>query len=161
MSSKSINIDTMRIYLHGKLVGVLTLFPPHQNMFVFDPRYVEDRERPTLSLSFKSAAGGLITEPLLAKQKLPTFFSNLLPEGALREYLAKKAQVHPEREFHLLAALGQDLPGAIEIRVGGAQDNFVSGEMLQSVTDDNDALRFSLAGVQLKFSAVMEAKGGG
>jgi len=35
---------------------------------------------------------------------LPPFFSNLLPEGHLREYLAARAGVKPGREFFLLAA---------------------------------------------------------
>jgi len=47
--------------------------------------------------------------------RLPAFFSNLLPEGHLREYLAAQAGVQSHREFFLLAALGADLPGALTI----------------------------------------------
>jgi serine/threonine-protein kinase HipA len=96
---------------------------------------------------------------------VPPFFSNLLPEGHLREYLAKRADVNPEREFFLLAVLGADLPGALVIEP-------LEGETRQADAHHDDdggnhadfppstALRFSLAGVQLKFSAIMEAPGG-
>ncbi len=71
--------------------------------------------------------------------------------------------MNPVREFFLLHALGRDLPGAVtvesaEIKAGppDANDN-------EDVLDhklNTGALRFSLAGVQLKFSAVIEASGG-
>ena len=48
-------------------------------------------------------------------RRVPVFFSNLLPEGHLRDYLAERADVNPEREFFLLAALGADLPGALVV----------------------------------------------
>jgi serine/threonine-protein kinase HipA len=65
-----------------------------------------------------------------------------------------------------LEALGLDLPGAITVRPKG------SGEIDDGDAPDDDhagdsvpggpaaALRFSLAGVQLKFSAVQQAQGG-
>jgi serine/threonine-protein kinase HipA len=83
-----------------------------------------------------------------------------LPEGHLRDYLAGRAGVNPKRDFPLLWALGEDLPGAIRI-------TSAEGEPWPQETDKADktdghekALQFSLAGVQLKFSAVMEATGG-
>lgn len=64
--------------------------------------------------------GGLITDVRPSRVRLPAFFSNLLPEGALRAYLAERAGVKESREFALLAVLGQDLPGAITVRPAGA-----------------------------------------
>jgi serine/threonine-protein kinase HipA len=96
---------------------------------------------------------------------VPPFFSNLLPEGPLRTYLAGQAGVNPEREFFLLAALGDDLPGAVTVTaldpVGSALP--VAAEPENERKDEaspRGALRFSLAGVQLKFSAMMESSGG-
>jgi serine/threonine-protein kinase HipA len=93
---------------------------------------------------------------------LPVFFSNLLPEGHLREYLAARAGVKPQREFFLLAVLGADLPGALVV---APLDQPPHTPSLESDRADEQhfpeaALRFSLAGVQLKFSAIMEASGG-
>jgi len=70
----------------------------------------------------------------------------------------------PGREFHLLQALGTDLPGAIticpddnkETQASGAEQAGNSVEHSESPT----SLRFSLAGVQLKFSAIAKTRGG-
>ena len=92
------------------------------------------------------------------------FFSNLLPEERLRDYLAERAGVNPEREFFLLWVLGEDLPGAVTVRPADGEDwPPEAGELLDegAVRErEEKALRFSLAGVQLKFSAVTSASGG-
>jgi serine/threonine-protein kinase HipA len=87
-----------------------------------------------------------------------------LPEGHLREYLAMRAGVKPEREFFLLAVLGGDLPGALVVTprdedTAAAHHDAADDHAVDDHGRDG-ALRFSLAGVQLKFSAVMEASGG-
>jgi serine/threonine-protein kinase HipA len=78
----------------------------------------------------------------------------------MRTYLAEHAGVKREREFFLLAVLGADLSGAVTVAPltmdGDAADTH--GE--PGDPRDTGVLRFSLAGVQLKFSAVMEASGG-
>jgi serine/threonine-protein kinase HipA len=97
-----------------------------------------------------------------AATRLPVFFSNLLPEGHLREYLAARAGVKPQREFFLLAVLGADLPGAPTVTPMDPLE--ATGDRDAAIGHDEPipeaAFRFSLAGVQMKFSAVMEAKGG-
>lgn len=86
--------------------------------------HVADQNRPTLSLSFKDALGGLITDVRPTQTRLPVFFANLLPEGAMRDYLALRGGLKPEREFFLIAMLGQDLPGALEIRAADSAPPF-------------------------------------
>jgi serine/threonine-protein kinase HipA len=94
-----------------------------------------------------------------------SFFSNLLPEGHMRTYLAERARVNPAREFFLLWALGRDLPGAIVVKPADGDDwpaeanEDFDPEPDQQIRDEM-ALRFSLAGVQIKFSAVNETTGG-
>lgn len=112
---------------------------------------------------FKGQAGGLVIPTRAVTGRLPAFFSNLLPEGPLREYLAGHAGVQPNREFCLRAAPGADLPGALTIApmelVTQASSELVDhGSREHSV--EEAAFRFSLTGVQLEFSAIMEAKGG-
>src|SRR3990172_2814895 len=94
----------LAVRLHGKRIGVITRFAGDRHLFAFDENYVNDNNRPTLSLSFKSSSGGLVTSVRPYNVRLPPFFSNLLPEGHLREYLAARAGVKPGREFFLLAA---------------------------------------------------------
>ena len=149
---------TLQILLNEREIGTLSQLPGDRNLFVFNEDYVNDIARPTLSLSFKDKAGGLITNIRPTQTRLPTFFSNLLPEGEMRTYLAERANVKPEREFYLLWALGEDLPGAIRavpiadsrlLQLNDDRDKSANIEL-----DEDPLLRFSLAGVQLKLSAL-------
>jgi serine/threonine-protein kinase HipA len=91
------------------------------------------------------------------------FFSNLLPEGRMRTYLAERAGVNPEREFFLLWVLGKDLPGAITVEPADGEAWPPGASETQEGVQENvreNALRFSLAGVQLKFSAIEDARKG-
>ena len=154
-------VDVLEVLLHGEPVGTLTRVGGERILFAFHDGYVADAARPVLSLGFKDRLGGLLTDFPPTQTRLLPFFSNLLPEGHMRSYLAGLAGVKPVREFFLLRALGLDLPGAITVRTA-------DGESWRPDADDDadddrrrpDVLRFSLAGVQLKFSAVMEAGGG-
>lgn len=156
-------LNALAVHLHGRAIGVLNRLAGDRHLFAFEQDYIDDPERPTLSLSFKGRTGGLVTALRPVGRRVPPFFSNLLPEGHLRTYLAQRAEVKPEREFFLLAVLGGDLPGALTVRPVENEeeaDAVHGGEEHQENSMPNTALRFSLAGVQLKFSAVMEASGG-
>jgi serine/threonine-protein kinase HipA len=96
-------------------VRILVRLAGERQIFAFEQDYIDDPNGPTLSLSFKSGTGGLVTALRPVPRRVPPFFSNLLPEGHLRTYLAKLAEVKPEREFFLLAVLGADLPGALVV----------------------------------------------
>lgn len=90
------------------------------------------------------------------RARVPTWFSNLLPEGPLRELIAQQAGVVPSREFFLLRHLGEDLPGAVRIigdLTGGVPEAPEELELAHHWDETPDAWHFSLAGVQLKFSA--------
>lgn len=155
-------VNMLEVLLGERIVGNLTLLEGDQSIFAFTDEYVADAGRPTLSLSFKNALGDLITRVRPTQTRLSPFFSNLLPEGSLREVLAKRAGVDPVREFFLLWVLGQDLPGAIVVRPadGQALPPGVEEGPERRGTRKKALLRFSLAGVQLKFSAIEKATGG-
>jgi len=159
-------LNALSVRLHGRQIGVITRLAGDRQIFAFEQDYIDDPQRPTLSLSFKGRTGGLVTTLRPVTRHVPPFFSNLLPEGNLREYLAKLAAVNTEREFFLLAVLGADLPGALVVTPLDGEGQQV-GQRQHEKEDHQDnahpgegVLRFSLAGVQLKFSAVMEASGG-
>jgi serine/threonine-protein kinase HipA len=159
-------LHTLSVHLHGRKIGVITRLAGDHQIFAFEQDYMDDPQRPTLSLSFKGRTGGLVTSLRPVPRRVPPFFSNLLPEGHLREYLAKLAEVNPEREFFLLAVLGADLPGALVVTPPEEEARQVGlyGQDEEHLHEGDHrrqgALRFSLAGVQLKFSAVMAASGG-
>ena len=156
------DVSVLDVALYGERLGTLTLLPGDQTLFVFDQAYIDNPDRPTLSLSMKDSFGELITNTRPIRTRVPPFFSNLLPEGPLREYLAGKAGVNPTREFFLLWVLGRDLPGAITITPAEGEAWPSGGEEVVALerTSHETILRFSLAGVQLKFSAVQNATGG-
>jgi serine/threonine-protein kinase HipA len=159
-------LTALSVRLHGRQIGVITRLAGDRQLFAFEQDYIDDPQRPTLSLSFKGRTGGLVTILRPVSRRVPPFFSNLLPEGNLREYLAKLAEVNTEQEFFLLAILGADLPGALAVTPLAGEGQQV-GQHQHEKDDHHDSahpgegvLRFSLAGVQLKFSAVIEASGG-
>ncbi len=158
------DVDILDVRLHGESIGTLTRLGHDRIVFGFDPAYIDDPRRATLGLAFRDAFGDLVTDIPATRTRAHPFFSNLLPEGPLREYLARAAGIDPRAEFQLLAALGEDLPGAVTVvpveavRTGGhdeaqATPDAAAGGMLRSPPP----LRFSLAGVQLKLSATMDA----
>jgi len=162
MNSDPQKLNALAVHLHGRAIGVLNRLAGDRHLFAFEQDYIDDPERPTLSLSFKGRTGGLVTALRPVGRRVPPFFSNLLPEGHLRTYLAQRAEVKPEREFFLLAILGGDLPGAVTlapIEKEERADAVHAREERLEKSRPNTALQFSLAGVQLKFSAVMEASG--
>ena len=159
------DISVLEVRLYDEPIGTLTRVEGDRTIFAFNEEYVNDPQRPTLGLRFKDAYGELITEFKMRQTKVMPFFSNLLPEGHMRRYLADTANVNPEREFFLLWVLGQDLAGAITIVPADGEDlpptaqrNLEGDE--SGERNEDSVLRFSLAGVQLKFSAINEATGG-
>jgi serine/threonine-protein kinase HipA len=151
------------ISLGERRAGTITNLGSDHNVFVFDPAYAADENRAVLSLGFLNAKGELAAPARPPQVRLLPFFANLLPEGHLRGYLARHARVNPGRDFPLLWLLGEDLPGAVIARhPSGIEtpprqlDDVVS----PAIQNDPHVLKFSLAGVQLKFSAIREADGG-
>lgn len=145
-------VMVLDVRLSGELVATLTNLQDGRTIFAFNEDYIEDDKRPTLSLSYKDPFGGLMTKFRPYNMVVPPFFSNLLPEGPLRRYLADRAGVQQTREFFLLWMLGRDLPGAVTVHPSEGADAPSDHDRTDSEARPT-ALRFSLAGVQLKFSA--------
>lgn len=159
------NVSVLEVHLYDEPIGMLTRVEGDRTIFTFNDSYVSDLNRPTLGLRFKDSYGELITEFKMRQTSVMPFFSNLLPEEQMRNYLAGQAGVNPVREFFLLWALGQDLPGAVTIKPVDGEDwppnsNEIPDDLEISDSHKESALRFSLAGVQLKFSAINEASDG-
>ena len=160
------DVSALKILLRNREIGTLAQLPGDRMMFVFDEAYIADETRPTLSLSFKDGLGELITDIRPTQKRLPPFFSNLLPEGALRGYIANRSKINEEREYFLLKELGEDLPGAVRAVPADVEldpkNNAAQRDTpaIGAEASEDARLRFSLAGVQLKFSAVIAASGG-
>lgn len=158
-------VTVLQLTIHGVLVGYLAGFKDGRNVLSITDTFKNDPERPTFSLithpRFPNATK-LMGEPWVRNQRLHPVLSNLLPEGSLRELIAQGLKVHVDHEFHILSYLGGDLPGAIEATPMEPDD--VPVYLLEKVLNTNgraravkfdkvtQANRFSLAGVQMKFS---------
>ncbi len=155
------HISSLNVLLYGRIIGTITHVGNDRTLFAFTDAYANDEARPVLSLGFKDSLGNLITHFKPTQTKLLPFFSNLLPEEMMRRYLAERAGVNPAREFFLLKVLGQDLAGAITVETADGESlplNINNTDEKES--RHNAPMRFSLAGVQLKFSAVQQKSGG-
>jgi serine/threonine-protein kinase HipA len=154
-------VEVLKLSLHEITVGYLAGYQGGRNILVFDPAYIADVNRPTFTLSGIAdhpAAGKVYVSPWIRRQRLHPVLSNLLPEGALRDWFAQMLKVHPENEFPLFAQLAADLPGALVAEPvapdqipEGVLDHRTQVEAVPKIVLDGRP-HFSLAGVQMKFS---------
>lgn len=156
----------LAVYLQQVRVGFLSQFGDIYQ-FLAEDTYVANPERPTLSLAYnvqgnEEATRQLLTQPATTLTRglgrLPPFFNNLLPEGPLREYLAAERNTTVNDDLELLAAAGNNLPGAITLRAETPSERV----RLKHAIDKQDKHlqpidapltdAFSLAGVQFKLA---------
>jgi serine/threonine-protein kinase HipA len=152
-------ISVLRLSLHDTLVGYLIGSQDGRNSLIFDDAFKANPARPTLSLITRPdfpQVEKLLAKPWLSNQRLHPVLSNLLPEGALRELIAQGLKTHTDNEFQLFSYLGQDLPGALiaePLAPEHVPSSIIAADI--EVMPVNPAItenRFSLAGVQIKFS---------
>ncbi|EXI82321.1 MAG: Serine/threonine-protein kinase HipA [Candidatus Accumulibacter appositus] len=144
------------VWLNDTPVGQLNLTRNNGCEFRLLESYKNAYPRPILGQQFVDDPDQVYS----SRQRTPPWFSNLPPEGPLRDLIARQAGVSVYREFFLLHHLGDDLPGAVCILADEAIPES-AGES-RSATDAHPPKgewRFSLAGVQLKFSALREGRG--
>lgn len=144
------------IRLGERNVGELVERPDGIVEFQFAEAYSRLFPRPVLGQLFEDD----LTATYRGKKErsqLPAYFANMLPEGRLRSLLESRGGIPERDDLGLLVLLGRDLPGAVVVdsptgEARTADDAFSPG----NGDDDTTPLRFSLAGVQMKFSVVHE-----
>lgn len=153
------------VFLRNERVGTLNQRGDY-TWFSASVEYVENPQREILGLAFEDDLGAKHASAL----RLPPWFSNLLPEGRLRDWVARDRGVPVDREMELLAQVGRDLPGAVRvIEESEPLEELCPDDMPQMGNDFSEGpWRFSLAGVGLKFSMLrrgdnltLPAAGGG
>ena len=98
------------VLLHGKHVGAIHRRDAFTK-FVFDRDYWDRPDRAVLGRWFEDHP----RKQPRARNWVPAWFSNLLPEGRLRELIACEQGVDANREIDLLVRIGGDLPGAVQV----------------------------------------------
>jgi serine/threonine-protein kinase HipA len=143
------------VFLGEQLVGTLDEQTDGRLAFRMDEGYVSLGRRPVLSQSFEDD----LRRTYWGKRPgdLPSYFSNLLPEGRFRRVVEQSLQERGDGDLGLLVALGSDLPGAVVLAQSDGH-SAVLQPTAETVDDEPEreqlGFRFSLAGVQLKFSMV-------
>lgn len=128
--------------------------------------YLRDRDRPILSLGWLDPGSEERTRDRLISRadkiglhgSVPPWFAGLLPEGALRELVLTEMGPGDHDQFDVLTRLGADLPGAVIITPETETPKSAGPLHLGDVkgfqaTRPEGVVKFSLAGIQLKFTA--------
>lgn len=170
--SKALRPRYLEVWLHGRQAGWLCK-AGRVTRFIATEQYLADTRRATLSLSMTLPGAEQVTQETLKnyfdpavyreRGELPSFFAGLLPEGALRRRLAatRKSELDMD-DFGILAAAGEDLPGAATV-VPANLDNLTAAARAYGVTGGADNLEIgvpeqaaegaaSLSGVQDKLA---------
>ena len=178
----STSIRYLRMFLHSPVgiknpIGYLSQYGDILRVS-FNDDYVNDTNRPTLSLAYVGANEAATKAILSAARdirlsrsdgKWPTYFQNLLPEGHNRERLAAQRGCRSDDEFELLAAAGHDLMGAIEVEPVPTDEGIPEAVRHWHTALGLDVLEpgfvefpvedaSALPGVITKFSAVLEGR---
>lgn len=143
------------VYLGQIYVGRLAQDQAGMSTFRLGKEYRELAMRPVLGQWFEDDLERIYRG---SKGRLPAFFDNLIPEGVLRDLLVSTFGLEQGDELGILATTGKDLPGAVELSLADSGVQMAPSHMVavdeerEDRASDQNGLKFSLAGVQLKFS---------
>ena len=152
-------------------VGSLTRDTDGGVVFNVSENYLRDPARSILSLGWFDPGSEDRTRDRLASRSdkiglhgsVPPWFAGLLPEGALRELVLTEMGPGDHDQFDVLTRLGADLPGSVLITPETEAPRSAGPLHLEKVKDFQAArpegvVKFSLAGIQLKFTANPEGE---
>ena len=146
--------DSFGVWIGDRRAGTIQRFGD-RTRFSLDLDYRDDPDRPVLGLLFEDRPERVHS----ARVRAAPWFSNLLPEGMLRDWIAAERDVNRQREMELLAQVGHDLPGAVrvlpqgEVPIESVWADEPDTYAIEPTGDfDRPGIRFSLAGVAMKFS---------
>ena len=161
-------MSELDVWMNGRHVGVWRKTRGDRDQFVYDNAWLEDPQFRPLSLSLPVTASREITSPLVRY-----YFDNLLPDNSqIRERIRNRFHVRSAESFDLLKAIGRDCVGAVQLMPPGKTpvgwDRIESMSLktrdveailravptaagpLSAQSDENEALRISIAGAQEK-----------
>lgn len=119
--NKTLSPRYLEIWLQSKHIGWLCELDG-VNRFIATEEYLDDKHRSTLSASIIMPGSAPIpctattnhAELVSHRGEMPPFFAGLMSEGPLRVRLAATRKNERDRDdFGILAAAGEDLPGAV------------------------------------------------
>lgn len=161
----------LKLSIHKRLIGYLAGFKNGKNIFCFAKEYSLDPNRPVVCLTTHPnfpRSQEFLNKPWITNLRLHPILSNLSPEGSLRDLVAASLKISTDNEFELIRHLGHDLPGAILVTGFAASEVPIwfqqelhkltgNATSIEDLPASDEGQKFSLAGVQMKFS--MKEKG--
>ena len=163
---------TLGLWMNGARVGTWSLAPHAPDNLQYDLAWTQSEQGRPLSLSLPFAPANTPHRG----DKVSAYFENLLPDSKdIRNRLARRFNTGSTRAFDLLAEIGRDCVGALEILPEGATSAGTSpleseplseaqvAQVLRGTTTPNamgwgvgdDDLRISIAGAQEKTALLL------
>ena len=158
---------SLGLWMNGVFVGTWSLAPRAPDTLQYDLGWTRSPEGRPLSLSLPFTPGNAAHRG----EKVRAYFENLLPDSKeIRERVARRYRTGTTDAFDLLAEIGRDCVGALEILPADTEPHGLSplqaeplseaeiAAILRGTTtpnplgmhDDGDDLRISIAGAQEK-----------
>lgn len=143
------------VYFEDKEIGQLSLDRDQRFIFQYSSEWLELVDGFPLSLSMP-------LDERLYENEAHAYFTNLLPEGELRNLICEKLKVSENNHYELLRRIGGECAGAIRILQEDADLNTLtdSYQLIEKLVDaevligamvyGHQANRLSLAGAQFK-----------
>jgi len=163
---------TLGLWMNGAYVGNWSLAPNAPDTLQYDAAWTQSEQGRPLSLSLPFTPGNAPHRG----DKVRAYFENLLPDSKdIRERLARRFNTGSTRAFELLAEIGRDCVGALEILPEGASSTGPSRLQAESLSEaqvaqvlrgtttlnamdwggDADDFRISIAGAQEKTALLL------
>lgn len=161
--------DRLTVFHETRRVGTLARLRGGEFGFEYSRDWLEEESSFAISASLPLESGQWVGGPARA------FFVNLLPEGALRDAVARRLGLSPSNDFGLLEALGGECAGALSLLAGddasadqpGSYELLDPEELAEAVRrfdvlprlSGDRRPRLSLAGAQDKLPVRLDADG--
>ena len=163
---------TLGLWMNGAFVGTWSLAPNAPDTLHYDLAWTQSEQGRPLSLSLPFAPGNTPHRG----DKVRAYFENLLPDSKdIRDRLARRFNTGSTSAFELLAEIGRDCVGALEILPDGATSAGTSPLQSEPLSDaqvaqvlrgtttmdamgwgaDDDDFRISIAGAQEKTALLL------
>lgn len=153
------------VYLWDQLVGRLWLDEKRRFVFQYNAAWIKRKGAIPLSIHLP------LKTDLYSDDLSRSFFSNLLPEAAIKQVIARSLQISVSNDFAMLNRIGGECAGAVSVLPSGSVPVVKPGyrglndEELNQVIQDLpkrplmagvEGMRLSLAGAQNKLPVYME-----
>ena len=164
---------TLGLWMNGAFVGTWSLAPNAPDTLQYDQAWAQSEQGRPLSLSLPFTPGNTPHRG----DKVRAYFENLLPDSKdIRERLARRFNTGSTNAFELLAEIGRDCVGALEILPEGATSAGTSPLQAQTLSEaqvaqilrgtttlnamgwggEADDFRISIAGAQEKTALLLQ-----